>query len=405
MGYVKPDKFGTLLLESELSQRWQRVAIGQAAGVSQSWLTNREAAYKAYLQELVDYEDNLRLPNPNPKLKLPVWKDWNILNLKATTIQANVNVVTALEPEDSAVLKLERAHGQPQHGQFDYWLKVATLEKYKPIYLPIKLSKYHKQMLEGHLPNTSTTLSKREDGSWWLTLTITEEVIAPSPNPEAVIGVDVGIKNFITSSQGKQYGSFSGNLATQHKADRQKRKRKAKLIACLKKKGLPKEKLPSTSSRSGQKLARQVKQSINRSVNLLLDDLPEDVTVVYEELNVASMRFKARAMNAYLYASNLGHIPKQMAWACAKRGIATLTVNPAYSSQQCPKCNLACRDNRKTQETFSCKCCSYAAPADYNAACNLANRANDPELLQCHNKEEIKALLALRHQRWLIAQT
>ena len=40
-------------------------------------------------------------------------------NLRATCIQANVNVVAALPPTDEAVLKLELA----KVGSFDYWLK------------------------------------------------------------------------------------------------------------------------------------------------------------------------------------------------------------------------------------------------------------------------------------------
>ena len=63
-----------------------------------------------------------------------------------------------------------------------------------------------------------------------------------------------------------------------------------------------------------------MRQEINRAVNQLYADHP-DAQFAYERLSVASMRFKARRMNAYLYASNLAHIPKQLAWGAAKRGI------------------------------------------------------------------------------------
>jgi len=74
----------------------------------------------------------------------------------------------------------------------------------------------------------------------------------------------------------------------------------------------------------------------------MLDAHPE-ARIVYEHLSVASMRFKARSMNAYLYASQLGHIPDQLAWAAARRGMAAHTVNPAYSSQECPRCHFVSR--------------------------------------------------------------
>src|SRR5207244_7392625 len=107
--------------------------------------------------------------------------------------------------------------------------------------------------------NSSVQLNQR-DGVWWLTLSYDEEVTVQTPPDAPVVGIDVGIANFVTTSTGKQYGSFHKNLRARHKRDRAKRRRKAKLRACLKKKGV--KKLPSTSSRTGQKLIRHVKQEI-----------------------------------------------------------------------------------------------------------------------------------------------
>jgi transposase len=59
-----------------------------------------------------------------------------------------------------------------------------------------------------------------------------------------VVGVDVGIVHFLTSSTGKEYGSFHGKMARRHKRDRAKRRRKAKLRACLEKKGVRKREAP-----------------------------------------------------------------------------------------------------------------------------------------------------------------
>src|SRR6266487_3097682 len=78
---------------------------------------------------------------------------------------------------------------------FDYWLRISTLEKGQPIRVPAKLADYHRAALHG-------------------------------------------------------------KLRERQKRDREKRRRKARLRACLKKKGV--EKLPSTSSKSGQRLRRHV---------------------------------------------------------------------------------------------------------------------------------------------------
>jgi transposase len=235
-------------------------------------------------------------------------------------------------------------------------------------------------------------LCKRK-GVWWLTLSFDLDVPLETKPSAPCVGVDVGIANFITTSTGKRYGSFHGKLARRQKRDREKRRRKAKLQACLKKKGITK--LPSTSSASGQRLGRYVRQEINRAVNLMIADHP-NARLIYEELSVASMRFKARSMNAYLYASNLAHIPKQIAWATAKRGMAAHTVKAAYSSQECHRCHYVDRANRPDQSTFICVVCGYRSHADHNAALNLSSRFRDQELATCKSK----ALLLKRHEAW-----
>jgi transposase len=262
--------------------------------------------------------------------------------------------------------------------------------------IPVKLAAYHREALKDKAINSSVTLNKRGDG-WWLTLSY-DKVIPVHTAPSApVVGVDVGIANFLTTSDGKRYGTFHGKLRERQKRDREKRRRKAKLRKCLEKKGV--KKLPSTSSRSGQRLARHVRQSINRAVNQSFTE-HQGCQFAYEHLSVATMKYKARAMNAYLYASNLAHIPKQIAWNAAKRGVAAIRVRSAYSSQECSVCYYTHRKNRPNQQTFCCRVCGFSTHADLNAAINIERRLGDAELQACKDKAAIKALLMQRHREW-----
>ncbi len=375
-----PDKYADPVFVSDLSDRLHRVAMQQAAGIAKSWRTNQQAAYDAYLEDLADWK-RLQAQKLDPTRKEPEWREWNLPELRVPCLQANANVVVVEKAQDTS---------------FDYWLRISTLDKGNPLRVPVKLASYHKQAIEGKILNTSTTLQKR-NGVWWLTLSFDLDVPVSTEPSASRVGVDVGIANFLTTSTGKRYGSFHGQLARRHKRDREKRRRKAKLRACLKKKGV--ERLPSTSSASGQRLGRHVKQEMNRAVNLMLRDHP-DARIVYEDLSVASMRFKARAMNSYLYASQLGHIPQQLAWATAKRGMAAHTVEAAYSSQECHCCHYPDRANRRDQATFACVVCLHSDHADNNAAANLASRFGDTDLAACKNKAEVKALLLSRHENW-----
>jgi transposase len=391
-----PNKLRDPLYETELSERWHRCAIMQAAGIAKSWRSNRANALRDYEKEQERYKERFALYQEQQERgtleegeeeiqepKASVWHEWNIPALREWCLQANANVAR-LEPSEEST--------------FDYWLTVATLEKGHPIKIPVSLADYHKEALKDRVLNSSVSLNKRK-GDWWLTVTYDEE-IAVSTAPDAnVVGIDVGIANFITTSTGKHYGTMHGKLKAKHKRDRAKRRRKAKLRACLEKKGV--KKLPSTRSSTGQKLIRQTKQEINRAVNECFND-PEHqgMQFTYEDLSVASMRFKARAMNAYLRASNFAHIPGQIKWNAEKRGVLATPVNCAYSSQECSRCHYTSRKNRPNQETFCCQVCGLEMHADINGAVNVSRRKGDRALHACRDRKAIKALLMKRHEWW-----
>ena len=364
---VAPDKYADAWLESPLSARWQRVAIQHAAGIAQSWHANRDRAYAEHLDACAAAE-----AAGEPR---PTWREWQTPVLKQIVIQANANVV-ALKPSTEST--------------FDYWLRVSTLDKGQPIRIPVKLAAYHRTALAGKRINTSVTLTRKPNG-WWLTVSYHAAVAPTTTDESPVVGVDVGIANFLTTSTGKRYGTFHGKLARRHQRDCEKRRRKTKLRACLKKKGV--SRLPSLTN---QRLARHVRQEINRAVNQFYTDHPGH-QVACEDLSVRTMRYKARRANAYLYAANLGHLPRQLAWGAKKRGQIVRAGWAAYSSQECSVCQYVSRANRPTQQTFCCAACGFTCHADVNAAINHQARFHDHEMQACRSKEAVKALLDARH--------
>jgi Putative transposase DNA-binding domain len=376
-----PDKFHATCFATPLSGRWHRVAIQQAAGIAQSWRTNRAQAYQDYMDDLLDYHEQEAEGLLDPQAEEPTWREWSIPTLSHACIQANVNVVVLEPARDST---------------FDYWLKISTLAFRKQLLVPVKLAAYHREALAGKTINTSVTLNKR-GSAWWLTISY-DEIVRVQTAPDApVVGIDVGIANFLTTSDGEHYGTFHGKLRERQKRDREKRRRKAKLRKCLEKKGV--KKLPSTGSKSGKRLSRHVRQEINRAVNQCFAK-HEGAQFAYEHLSVATMKHKARAMNAYMRASNLAHVPEQIAWNAAKRGRRSTRVKSAYTSQECNVCHYTDRANRPDQQTFCCQVCGYQAHADLNAAINIEHRWGDDELRTCKDREAVKALLMQRHEEW-----
>src|SRR6266852_2589940 len=108
----RPNKLRASLFATPLSERWQRVAIQQAAGIAQSWRTNRTQAYQDYLDDLLAYHEQQAEGVLDTEVQEPVWKEWSIPVLHQTCIQANANVI-----------KLEPA----RDSTFDYWLTISTL--------------------------------------------------------------------------------------------------------------------------------------------------------------------------------------------------------------------------------------------------------------------------------------
>ena len=76
-----PHSYAVPVFETDLSERWQRVAIQQAAGIARAFRTNRQNAYDAYLEDLTNYAEAQAKARASgvpldPKVKEPQWSEW-----------------------------------------------------------------------------------------------------------------------------------------------------------------------------------------------------------------------------------------------------------------------------------------------------------------------------------------
>jgi predicted RNA-binding Zn-ribbon protein involved in translation (DUF1610 family) len=344
---ITPDKNDDIpIFKSPLSARWQRCAWMQACGIVQSWFSNG------------------RINRPK---------------LDAISIQASPNVAVLQKVKTSR--------------SFDYWIRLSTLEKGKPVFLPIKLYNRAKGTLEKYPCLFTGIRLDKKDGKWFISL-----VVGKTPNkPEAageVVGVDIGMKKMLVTSTDRVYGEISCEVRTRNKLSREKMARKQKLNSCLKKKGLAAVKL------FDGKTERFVRNEIGRYINQLIIDLPESSPVALERLGVKDMKFKSREMNSRLKASQLGYMHDHLIFRLDDVGIRYLSVQPAFSSQQCSECGYIAKTNRPDQEHFHCLNCGFTGNADFNAARVLAKRFGDDELQKCSFKD-VKALLDKRFEESL----
>ena len=322
-----PDKY-VLVPEQDiatvLSDRWQRCAWQQACGIVRSWYSNARE-------------------NP-PKLQ-------NVC------IQANANVVVIEHSKTS---------------QFDYWLRISTLETRHPVRIPIKVYKHAKKMLAQFPKLCSGVTLNRRDGEWFATFVV--ERNGPKAKSSKVTGIDIGMVSIVSTSSGRRYGQVSLELRRRVERANGKRRRKQRLNACLKRKNR------ATVSLKDDQAEAFARNEIGRALNQMLDELPGGTKVALERLSVKDMRFKSRQMNRALRASQLGYARDKLKFKLDERGIRYRSVQPAYSSQQCSRCGFTISMNRRSQAEFHCLWCGFEANADENAASNIAERFSDEEL-------------------------
>ena len=83
------------------------------------------------------------------------------------------------------------------------------------------------------------------------------------------------------------------------------------------------------------------------------------------------------------------------------QGIKIVTINAAYTSQECSNCHYVDKKNRKNQETFKCKNCRLSINADVNGARVNRCRSSMPELanIQLNRKAILRKIVTLFMER------
>jgi putative transposase len=238
---------------------------------------------------------------------------------------------------------------------------------------------------------TGVTLHRR-DGQWYATVVV--ERRAAKVKAHTVIGVDIGMATIVATSAGNRYGHITLELRQRVERSTAKRRRKQKLNACLKRKGLP-----TVDLADGQTEAF-TRNAIGCALNHMLDELPTDAAIAVERSTVQEMRLKSRQMNRALRASQLGYVRDKLTFKLDERGIRYRRVQAAYSSQECAMCGFVHKGNRPSQAAFTCLRCGHTENADVNAARNIAKRFGDDELNQLHFRD-VKAVLQERFARRL----
>jgi putative transposase len=203
------------------------------------------------------------------------------------------------------------------------------------------------------------------DGKWYLHATIEAPEAPPADPVNGFIGVDMGIVNIATTSDGDR---ASGARLNRYRA-RQQRLR-ARLQA---KKTSSARRLLKKRRRKEARFAADLNHQISK--HIVVEAQRTERGIAVEQLTGIRARVRLRkpqraAVHSWAFAQ-LGAFLRYKARAA---GVAFIEVDPAYSSQTCHECGWVDKRNRRSQAAFECGRCGVVAHADHNAAIVVATR-------------------------------
>jgi putative transposase len=206
------------------------------------------------------------------------------------------------------------------------------------------------------------------DGKWFLHATI-DLVETPLAEPvNGFLGVDLGIVNIATSSEGDR---VAGSRLNRY------RKRQQRLRARLQtKKTSSARRLLKNRRRKETRFAVDVNHQISKRIVAEAKRTGRGIAV--EQLGGIRERVRLRKpQRATLHSWAFAKLGKYLAYKAVAGGVAFVEVDPAYTSQTCHKCGWVNKQNRRSQSKFECGRCGFVGHADHNAAVNIARRGGE----------------------------
>ena len=258
------------------------------------------------------------------------------------------------------------------------------------LYLPIQANrKYHK-----HKMRRSEFTIKVDNNNKVnvITTRIADPLMFKDFNK--VVGMDLNVKH--------NFCVFDGNTVIDY--DRKHINEVVKSLDKLDKIGLKN----ITTKQKGQleKTIRRNEWYFKKLISEILDVMERDgiTDVVMEDLLLSDATFIRNTEFKIKYSKlvrllRLGSIKKWMNEQAEKRGIRVHITPAHYTSQQCSKCKISItRDNRLTQENFSCVSCGHQNNADMESSINIKYRyTSDVLKLGLHDNDEFGRLRPKKH--------
>lgn len=250
---------------------------------------------------------------------------------------------------------------------------------------------------------------KREGKDYYACIAVRGlQPLAEHANVGAAVGLDMGVVNPLSTSDGRHVTSHQGHGIAAHLARLEQRKLRVKRQYARKLHAAAERSGAVTATGAFKKGVRIENSNRMRRLNDRLNKIERQIIgfradwqrkqalqivrqseiVVVEALSIKNMTRSAAgtievpgrnvraksALNRAILARGWGSMRQRLKSKAEELCGRVLEVDPSYTSQTCPRCEHTARDNRKTQAQFMCVACGYTEHADIVGATNILAR-------------------------------
>ena len=265
---------------------------------------------------------------------------------------------------------IKRVYNNKEYYNIEVNIKERLIKLPKLGYMKIR---GYRSLKEFYKDIKNVTISK-EGSKYYVAVCTCEEVKEKPFKLVNAIGIDLGVKDLIITSDGVKYKKLDTKRVEKHIEDMQR-----KLSRC-EKGSIRRYKLKLKIKRLYMKLKNMRKYYIHKITKELTD---ENDMIITENLNVKNMIGKEKRISKYIskYITNssLSEIIRVLKYKMKWKGKKILAVNTYFPSSQI--CNRCGQNNTKLKDLsirkWECDKCGYIHDRDINAGLNVLYKGLD----------------------------
>ena len=241
----------------------------------------------------------------------------------------------------------------------DYKLSLANIRNVK-----FKCNKKYAEYLQRHKENIrQATLTKLPCGEYYLSILVDGDLTRKVKESHHTIGIDLGIKDFIVTSDGEVFENLHF------------KKNESKKLIRIQKQLSRKENNSNNRNKTRIKLAKIYKRITDKKQyylhqvsNYLID---ENQVICMEDLNVKGM-LRNHKLAESIQELNFGEFKRMLEYKANWYGRKLVFVDRFYpSSKTCNHCGYVNKKLKLSDRQWVCPDCGEIIERDYNAALNI----------------------------------